>query len=231
MHAEDIGKTPNAIALQQAIAAAPHDQMPQLVLADLLQDAGDPRGELIALDLYERTTPGGIVDRDTLLRYLLLAAEYSFPRALPDDPPVVFYSHGSQRPRFIAQHSTGRYEVAYRARHLHITRNGNVTRYVLARVELANSWTSDETFVILRLISDAILAGTHLGSLRFPFMSERLPVYDGGPLRGYRLPKPFLRRFGIPKDRYGLAPRDLARWTTTWERLSMLARSVHLKLP
>ena len=230
MEAEDIGKTPNAIALQQAIAAAPHDQMPQLVLADFLQDAGDPRGELIALDLFERTTPGGIADLEALLRYLLLAAEYSFPRALPDDPPLVFHGYGLRSPRFTAEHAGERYTVAFHNRHLTVTCRVPRLSCALERTQDANWWTSEETAVILRLIGDAILAGTHLGSLRFPLMRESLPVYDGGPLRGYRLPKSFLKRFGLPKDRYGLAPRDLERWTTTWNRLSMLGRGVHLRL-
>ena len=40
-------------ALHAAVYAAPDDDAPRAVLADALQDAGDPRGELIALQLRE----------------------------------------------------------------------------------------------------------------------------------------------------------------------------------
>jgi len=40
-------------ALYAAVYAAPDDDAPRAVLADALQDAGDPRGELIALQLRE----------------------------------------------------------------------------------------------------------------------------------------------------------------------------------
>jgi len=218
MEADDIAHNPHAIALQNVIAAAPHDHMSQLVLADLLQDAGDLRGELIALDLLERTTRIG--DPETLLRYLLLAAEYSFPRALPDEPMLAFYGYGSQPPSFSTQHAGRHYTVTYRDRTLTVMREGHERLSCsLERVQSANSWTTDETHVILRLISDAIRAGTFLGSLRFPFMREAMPMYDGGPLRGYRLPKRLLARYKIAPDRYGLAPRDVKRWMTLWGRL------------
>jgi uncharacterized protein (TIGR02996 family) len=43
-------------ALYQAVFAAPHDDGPRLVLADALQEAGDPRGEFLSLSLQPRRT-------------------------------------------------------------------------------------------------------------------------------------------------------------------------------
>ena len=47
---------PDGRALLDAIYAAPHDLAPRLVYADFLQDRGDPRGELITLQLQPNRT-------------------------------------------------------------------------------------------------------------------------------------------------------------------------------
>src|ERR1700704_5217520 len=87
----DIGTSPEAIELQAAISTAPHDADPQLVLADLLLSADDPRGELIVLD--QRDREGRLEEPAALERYALLAAAYGFPRVTPDDPVLPFASH------------------------------------------------------------------------------------------------------------------------------------------
>jgi uncharacterized protein (TIGR02996 family) len=70
-----------AAELLAVIAAQPDDPDPQLVLADHLLAAGDPRGELIVLDHLDRSTPGSLTDPAALDRLLLLAATYGFPCA------------------------------------------------------------------------------------------------------------------------------------------------------
>ena len=91
-------------------------------------------------------------------------------------------------------------------------------------LELASSdeWTEREASVILTLISDAIRAGTPLADLRFPFASNPLPSYDGGPMRGYHLPEDFTALRGLARNRYGLAARDYQRWHSIWHRLLAL---------
>jgi uncharacterized protein (TIGR02996 family) len=72
--------------LLAAIEADPGDEAPQLVIADHLQAAGDPRGDLIVLDHAERR--GLLTEPAAFEQLLLLAAEYSFPHAGPDAPPL-----------------------------------------------------------------------------------------------------------------------------------------------
>ena len=215
----DIGETPDAIELQRAIASLPDDDAPQLVLADLLQSVGDPRGELIVLDLRERV--GDLVDRDGITRLLFLAAEYSFPRARPEDPALPFTGYGSRPPRFATHYQRTHYDVRYRDCLLEVIVDAQPRAAVTARMEIApNAWTADETAVILRLIGDAIRAKTPLELLRFPFTRDALPMYDGGPLRGYKLAKGFLDRHELAPNRYGLAPRDFHRWMRLWSRVA-----------
>jgi uncharacterized protein (TIGR02996 family) len=54
-------------ALLEAVYAAPEDDAPRAVLADLLQEKGDPRGELIALDLLPAPTEEQRVRRRRLI--------------------------------------------------------------------------------------------------------------------------------------------------------------------
>ncbi len=66
-------------ALLEAVYANPDDDAPRAVLADLLQERGDPRGELIAIDLLPAPT------EDQLVRRRRLLAEHGkrwFPPAL-----------------------------------------------------------------------------------------------------------------------------------------------------
>jgi uncharacterized protein (TIGR02996 family) len=216
----DIGTTPAALELQRAIANVPDDDAPQLVLADLLQAAGDPRGELIVLDLRERV--GDLVDADGLTRLLFLAAEYSFPRARPDDPALPFTGYGSRPPRYATRHDGKVYDVRYRDRTLVVFADAHPRPLLRVPLELAapDAWAPDEAAPILRLLGDAIRAGTPLDELQPPFMRAPLPTYDGGPLRGYRLPKRFRVLHGLAANRYGLAPRDYFRWNRIWNRLA-----------
>ncbi|MEO8700100.1 MAG: hypothetical protein ABI867_08655 [Kofleriaceae bacterium] len=212
---EDIGSSPIAVELQAAIAADPGDEGPQLVLADLLLSAEDPRGELIMLDNLERSTPGGLTDPEALERYLLLAAEYSFPRATPDELVLQFTGVNA---RYSATHEATRIDLRYSNREL-TARLGERTMQWRLELERSDTWTADETIVILRLVSDAVRAGSPLHLLQFPFSRDPLPVYDGGPLRAYPLPKDFTKPRGISPRRYGLAARDYQRWMEVWRRL------------
>lgn len=205
--------------LQAAIAAVPDDVQSQLVLADLLMSDGDPRGELIMLDHRERT--GGLTDPDGIERLLLLAAEYSFPRAHADEPLLGFFGYGSRPPAYSAAHKHTQYDVRYRGQVLEVLVNAGNNPTLSARLDLAaDAWTEQEATTILRLLSDAIRAETPLELLRMPFINDAPPVYDSGPLRGYRLPQRFRERYRLQPDRYGLAPRDYHRWLAIWTRLS-----------
>ena len=221
-HEPTIGATAEALALQAEVAGAPDDVAPQLVLADLLLSAGDPRGELIVLDTRERSEPGGIADPVALERYLLLAAEYSFPRAAPDDPPLAFHGKSSPSVGYILERAGRVYIVRYGAGVMDVDVSARTLATWRLRLASRDTWTADETVVILRLLGDAIREGTPLDRLRFPFMRDPLPVYDGGPLRGYQLPRAFNEPRGLRRNRYGLAPRDYTRWLALWARLARL---------
>lgn len=217
---EDIGETPECVALQRAIDAVPEDEAPQLVLADLLQAAGDPRGELIVLDMRERV--GDLVDTDGLTRLLFLAAEYSFPRARPDDPALPFTGYGSRPPRFSTLFERTHYHVRYTGGLFELFVDVQPQAILATRLDCESilEWTAEETALILRLLGDAIRAKTPLDQLVLPFSRHALPRYEGGPQRGYRLARRFLERFELPPERYGLAPRDYHRWMRIWQRIA-----------
>src|SRR5262249_51402228 len=87
------------IELVGAIEADPQDPGPQLVLADHLLSAEDPRGELIVLDHRDRTDPDGLTDPAALERILLLAAVYGFPCARePELPELLPFVGGGGYP-------------------------------------------------------------------------------------------------------------------------------------
>lgn len=208
----DIGTSQEAIDLQATITAAPDDVAPQLVLADLLLSADDPRGELIMLDRRERD--GDLVDPDAIERLLELAAVYGFPRAEPEDPPLPF-----------AAESSGGYVLRHQARIDQVRyRNGRVVHHVNYSpiggwdVELASRdrWTPDEAAPIVRAIGDAIRAGTSIKDLRLPFERHPLPQYEGAAIRCYEVPRKFAIRRGVPPTAYGLAARDYRRWMALW---------------
>src|SRR5262245_23756427 len=62
--AEPPAPTQVNLEIEAAIAAAPDDPMPCLVYADWLQERGDPRGELIALEhaMSEQRDPSAFVE-------------------------------------------------------------------------------------------------------------------------------------------------------------------------
>jgi uncharacterized protein (TIGR02996 family) len=202
--------------LLAAIYADPHDDAPQLVIADWLLARDDPRGELIVLDLRERTSE--LADPAALERLLLLAAEYTFPRPTEVvDEPLPFFGGDVVR----AVHHAGRdYEVRCRDRRLGYRVNGGGLLTYPGKLELAgDTWNDDERTTILTLFSDAIRAGTPLDALRIPYLHPALPRYDGGPLRAYALPDAFTGPRGIDRFHYGLAARDYHRWHAIWARL------------
>ncbi len=212
--------------LLAAITADPDDEAPQLVIADWLLANGDLRGELIILDHHDRTSPSGLTDPDAIERLLLLAAEYSFPRARDaDDPMLPFVGGGGHPVQYEVDFGDHHYYVRYRHGTLSVSIDDGAIESGVDYpdgydLELASEgeWSDEECATILQLLSDAIRAGTPLPDLVFPYMPDPLPLYDGGPLRGYRLPAKFTIPRGIARDRYGLAARDYHRWHWIWHR-------------
>ncbi len=220
--AGDVGGTPEAVALQDAIAATPDDDGPQLVLADLLIAADDPRGELIVL--HQREITEGLTEPAALERYLLLGAVYSFPRALPE-PPLLPFIRLSARPVLCTvTHDDVEYALRYGNGSLEITPRGRPM--IRRRLKLGDrhTLTTAEAAIILRHVSDALRAGSPLQNLQLPFGPDPLPSYGGGPVRSYRLPEEFTRPRGLRKNELGLAARDYHHWIACWRRLS---RALH----
>jgi uncharacterized protein (TIGR02996 family) len=215
--------------LLHAIAADPEDLGPQLVIADVLMSRGDPRGELIVLDHRLRT--GELVRNvEAIERLLLLAAEYTFPRARePDEPTLPFVMLNELIPwqepeRYELVRNGYRYEVSYRERgyldvnvvDLDASGFGNSDCYFV----VDNGWGDDVAASTLAVLSDAIHYGTPLETLRFPFHADRLPSYPSGARRVYRLPLEFRASRRIEQDRYGLAARDYHRWMALWHSIA-----------
>lgn len=219
-----------AAELVRAIADDPDDPAPQLVIADWLLVQGDARGELIVLDHRERA--GLLTDPDGIERLLLLAAEYTFPCARePDESTLPFEGGGGYPVQYDVDHAGHHYYVRYRHGDLSVTiDDGDIDSGVdypdgfpdSLGCALDGDWTDEETASTLAVLSDAIRAGTPFRGLRFPTMRNRLPEYDGGSRRVYRLPSSFTRPRGIARDRYGLAARDYHRWHALWSRLRSL---------
>ncbi len=215
--------------LLAAIEAAPEDPDPQLVLADLLLAAGDPRGELIVLDHRDRSTPGGLTDPDALERTLLLAAVYGFPCARDELEPMLPFSGGGSFPVQYEVHHEGRhYFVRYRHHSLSVTiDDGAIDSGVDypdgfpndPAVLSSGEWTDDEKLVILTILSDAIRAHTPFSEILFPLDDDPLPSHAGAPLRCYALPEEFTAPRGLGPYEYGLAARDYHRWHALWDRL------------
>jgi len=216
---DDIAARPVAVALQEAIAAAPEDAATQLVLADLLLDAGDPRGEVIALDRRERELPGGIDDPELLERYLLLVADYGFPCA-EREPPHGFAP--APRGLYVLRSAGHLYEVRFRDRIAQLmAQHLPGGEWVRAN---EGPWEPDEIEAVLRLFADAIRASTPLGRLQLPFTRDALPYYPGALPRGYAVPRAMIRRYKVSRQRFGLVPRDYYRWMKRWERFMWMLR-------
>lgn len=214
-------------ALIAAIEADPGDEAAQLVIADYLQADGDPRGDLIVLDHADRR--GLLVEPAAIEQTLLLAAEYGFPRAAPEDPPLP-----SSRDDEYA------WRVEYRGLRYDLRCDGGDERFTLVvrapedeaeddaashRLDLpAPPWSREDEAAITQILSDVIRHATPLDDVRFPWDSLPLPRYDGGPLRCYMLPVDFLRAYSLLRNRYGLAARDYHRWHALWNRLVVSRR-------
>lgn len=219
--------------LVEAVEADPEDLGPQLVLADCLQSAGDPRGELIILDHGERTTPGGLTDPAAIERLLLLAAVYGFPRARDEDEGMLPFAGGGSYPeQYEVDHGGHHYYVRYRHHSLSVSiDNGAIDSEVdypygfPEDLDLPSSgeWTDEEKHVILTILSDAIRAGTPMRELRFPFTEPSLPIYPDVPMRCYALPEEFTAPRGLGRLEHGLAARDYHRWHGLWDRLRRIA--------
>ena len=218
--------------LLAAIAAQPDDPDPQLVLADHLLAAGDPRGELLVLDHLDRRAPGGLADPPALERLLVLAATYGFPCARNAVEPMLPFKGGGGYPvQYDVDYEGHHYYVRYRHNNLSVSvdrgaiDSGIEYPYGFPRdlnTLESGDWTAEERREILTLLSDAIRAGTPLAELQFPCAGDLLPQYPDAPLRAYWLPEPFVAAHGLSRDRHGLAARDYHRWHALWERLQRL---------
>ena len=214
--------------LLEAIEANPGDEASQLVIADYLQADGDPRGDLIVLDHAERH--GMLDDPEALDQLLWLAAEYSFPRAEPADPPLPFTCHSRRPTRHELLHDERRYlvvadenehrTVSYSLRMHPVGAAGDHDwHHHRLWLDLEEPWREDEERVVITIVSDAIRAQTPLGDLRFPYYRMPLPQYEGSPLRCYLLPLEYLMTHDVLRNRFGLAARDYHRWHAIWQRL------------
>jgi uncharacterized protein (TIGR02996 family) len=231
----------NVVAeLLAAIEAQPDDPDPQLVLADHLLAAGDPRGELIVLDHVERRAPGGLTDPEAIERLLVLAATYGFPCARDEVEPMLPFEGTDEYGTRAELHHGGRhYIVNYGHDSFYvwiIDEGDDVADFdddpdgyplelyaLLPHPSFSGHWTDEERAVILTLLSDAIRAGTPLSELQLPYISNPLPQYPGAPLRAYWLPEPFVTAHGLSRDLHGLPVRDYHRWHALWKRFQRLA--------
>ena len=214
--------------LLAAIEADPKDEASQLVIGDFLQAAGDPRGDLIVLAHAEQR---GLLDgADALEQLLLLAAEYSFPRAEPDDPMLPFVRRQIRwETEYDLRHEGVHYAINwienYGAYQLEFVDDEDDRVVIPLPRDLGAWWSDAQTRVILTIISDVIRAKAPFSDeLRFPYATMPLPQYDGGPLRCYMLPTEFTIPRGILRNRYGLAARDYHRWHAIWQRLRAMQR-------
>jgi uncharacterized protein (TIGR02996 family) len=228
--------------LVEAVEADPEDLGPQLVLADCLQAAGDPRGELIILDHGDRATPGGLTDPAALDRLLLLAAIYGFPcarstdesmlpfvrlaRAAPVDGEDEYAYDDELATSYHLEHGGHRYHLRYGWTALCLSiDDGAIDSGVdypggfPHEPDLDGPWTANQERLILTIVSDAIREGTPFAELRFPFGFRALPVHEGAPLRCYALPEAFTAPRGLGRYQRGLAARDYHRWHALWDRL------------
>ena len=208
--------------LLASIVADPADEASQLVIADFLQAAGDPRGDLIILDHAEQR--GSLDDAEALEQLLLLAAEYSFPRAQPDEPIMPFKRRAPRgAPEYDLDYGGKRYELNWDAeRNAHRFEVGAYLRFL--PIDIGPWWTEEQTRVIFTILGDAIRWNTPFEMLRFPYATMPLPQYEGSPLRCYTLPTEFTIPRGILRNRYGLVARDYHRWHAIWDRLHAMQR-------
>jgi uncharacterized protein (TIGR02996 family) len=225
--------------LIEAIAADPRDEGPQLVIADYLLSEDDPRGELIMLDRRERA--GDLDDPTALDQLLLLAAQYSFPRAEPDDPLFAFARFDGPQPSYRLVHADRFYEL-YPA-HDADDRTYLRIRFVddgedewdyhsldfgadgMFAAPNLDAWVEAHRSLVFQILSDAIHANTPFETVKFPFGPLAFPQYEGSPLRCYMLPVEFLRRHDLLRNQLGLAARDYYRWHRIWTRLRGMTRT------
>ncbi len=217
-HPTDVGASPEAVALQAAILEEPHDEGSQLVLADLLVAAEDPRGELIVL--HHRETTVGLDDPAALERYLLLGALYSFPRARPEEPLLPFTARPGPIARYHLHHADHDYDLRYRRRRLDVRVDNEIHLQRRLSLSARDTWTSTEAMLLLRHLSDAIRAGVGLHLIQLPFTKNALPVYGGGPVRSFGVPIAFTKPRGLAPNELGLAARDYHHWIAVWRRLA-----------
>lgn len=183
----------------------------RLVYADWLMARGDRRGELIALDVRDRATPGGLQNPDQISTLLRLAAELGFPH-IPDPCAHI-----------LPFEQLGRVDHDYRVEH-----DGH--RYTLARafltiddgaprenptLRIPRRWTDEETNVILSIISRAIRTNTPFETLVFPDDMRSHPDHRLGPLPMYHSAE-VLEDFDAP---WMLRARDHARWYAIYDRM------------
>jgi hypothetical protein len=191
-----------------------------MVVADHLLAEGDPRGDLIVLDHAERR--GLLTEPAAIEQLLVLAAEYSFPRAAPEDPPFPWEQRAPDH--YVGNHGDARYAVRLDdndAWELEVDRP--IDGGFVAELADLHSSVLDERY--LEILGDVIRADAPFDGLSLA--RDAVPQYEGGPLRCYRLPLEFLLPRGYLRNRFGLAARDYHRWHAIWQRLRVMQPAEH----
>lgn len=202
--------------LLAAIAADPDDEAARLVYADWLIARGDRRGDLIALEARERTTPGGLTDPDAIAMLLRLGAEHGFPRLPDPDGPLHLFTQVA-RDRYELVHAGRTYTLDGFA----LTVDGGAP--IANRTSgIDRRWNDKETNVILTITLAAIRAGASWVTVDIPSADEMRhhPAYRLGPWPRYFSAKVY-EDFGAD---WLLRARDYDRWHALYDRLVPLIR-------
>jgi uncharacterized protein (TIGR02996 family) len=201
--------------LLAAIAADPEDESARLVYADWLIAHGDRRGELIVLDHLERTTPGGIVDRDQLVAFLRLSAELGFPH-LPDrDADLLAFDQIGRGDSYRVFHAGHRYTLKSK-NGLSLQRDDE--RAIFSEhYELVGPWSDRATTVVLAIVLAAIRDVTPFERVAFP---DHVAIQTHADYRLGPLPMYFCAEIveGFERDHL-LRARDHARWYAIYDRM------------
>ena len=199
--------------LLAAIVAQPTDET-RLVYADWLLARGDRRGELIHLDLLERTTP--LTHPDQLASLLRLAAEYGFPHLPDPDAELLAFTQDGREDAYELDHDGRHYRLVHRNGALELTAGGD-TPLANTTLQVQRRWTDQETNVILTITNHAIRSRQRFDMLWFPSgaMMLKHPAHRLGPLPRY-FSAEIVEDFDAP---WMLRARDHARWYAIYDRM------------
>jgi uncharacterized protein (TIGR02996 family) len=202
--------------LLAAIAAQPDDHT-RLVYADWLLARGDRRGELIQLDVRERTTPGGLSHPDQMASLLRLAAELGFPYLPDPDAELLPFEQLGRDHDYQVTHDGHHYQLVRRDRATLVLTIDHGEPIENTTLQIERRWTDQETNVVLSMVSHAIRAGTPFATLWFPTgaMMLKHPAHRLGPLPVYYSAE-IIEDFDAP---WMLRARDHARWYAIYDRM------------